>query len=53
MHFSLTFSKRNNLMKNGFLSGKAENKVEGNMMELALSQYPLFYLESHESCTQF
>ena len=27
MYFFLTFSKRNNLIKNGFLSGKAENKV--------------------------
>lgn len=32
MYFFLTFSKRNNLIKNGFLSGKAENKVEGNKM---------------------
>lgn len=35
--------------KNGFLSGKAENKVEGNKMELDFFQYTLFYLESHES----
>lgn len=37
--------------KNGFLSGKEENKMERNKMELDFSRYTLYYLESQESFT--
>lgn len=39
--------------KHCFLSGKAENKVEGYKLKPDYSRYALFYLQSHISFTKF